>query len=174
MPIWLHINNFKNVLFKFVLIGNNLFFLLGTSIFIFGILYLSSIAQKRNIISPEASRRGVHVFVGLIIASSPLIFSSNFLSFYNWFIICLHKFICFESKCINWHTFAKKKIIWNDIFSFIFFDKLLFSFWEKEDFIILSFLILSFQIQWLDTLAAIHTLQRNLEFGMILKHFKER
>ena len=124
------------------LIGNNLFLLLGTSIFIFGILYLSSIAQRRNIISAEASRRTVHVFVGLIISSSPLIFSSNFYPFTIGLSFVFINLFALKVNALN-GIHSQKRKSYGTIYFPLSFSIITFFFWEREDFIILSFLILS-------------------------------
>ena len=116
--------------------------LFSTCAFILSLLLFSNIAHKRKLIRPELNRKIVHVFMGLLISSSALMFSSNLLPT----IIGL-SFIVVNLISLKINAFpginSQERESYGTIYFPLSYSLIVLFFWEESNFVMTSLLILS-------------------------------
>ena len=126
-----------------VLDGNEnwIFFLLF--IFIFFLISFSYFLFKKKYFSNELNRRLIHTIMGLLLSLSPLIFTNNIFPIMLAGIFFLINSIGFNSKLfLGIHS--QKRISYGTIYFPLSYLIISWLFWDYNDFITLSFLILAF------------------------------
>ena len=111
-------------------------------LFIIFSLIISNHAHRKNLFAPDEIRRLVHATVGLIMSFSTIIFSSKFPPLFLAIIFIFFNMIAFKSKVLSGIHSQKRKSYGTIYFplSYLIVSCL---FWEKNEFVILSFLILA-------------------------------
>ena len=105
-------------------------------------LIISNYTNKKGIIFPETNRRLVHVFVGIIMSFSTVIFSSNFFPSFLAITFILINIITFKSKLFS-GIHSQKRHSYGTIYFPLSYFIVIYFFWEKSQFVILSLLILA-------------------------------
>ena len=116
--------------------------LFSTCAFILSLLLFSNIAHKKKLIRPELNRRIVHVFIGLLISSSTLIFSSNFFPFIIGISFILVNSISFKINAFP-GIHAQERESYGTIYFPLSYSIIVLFFWEESNFVMTSLLILS-------------------------------
>ena len=118
------------------------FYLLSTCAFVLSLLFFSNIAHKKKLIHPELNRRIVHVFTGLLISSSPLIFSSNLFPTLIGISFTLVNLISFKINAFQ-GIHSQKRQSYGTIYFPLSYSIIVLFFWEESSFVITSLLILA-------------------------------
>ena len=116
--------------------------LFSTCAFILSLLLFSNIAHKKKLIRPESNRRIVHVFVGLLVSSSPLIFSSNLFPFIIGISFILVNLISVKINAFQ-GIHAQERESYGTIYFPLSYTIIVLFFWEESKFVTTSLLILS-------------------------------
>ena len=111
-------------------------------LFIMFSLIISNYTHKKVLISPESNRRLVHVFIGIIMSFSTIIFSSNFFPSFLAISFILINIIAFKSTIFSGIHSQKRKSYGTIYFPLSYFI-IIYFFWENSHFVILSLLILT-------------------------------
>ena len=111
-------------------------------LFIIFSLIVSNYAHKKGLFSPEENRRLVHSTVGLAISFSTIVFSSKFFPSLIAIAFIFFNIIAFKSKMLS-GIHSQKRKSYGTIYFPLSYLIVSYLFWEKNQFLILSFLILA-------------------------------
>ena len=113
--------------------------------FIFFIIFsliVSNYIHKKGLLYPEENRRLVHATVGLTMSFSTIIFSSKFLPSFIAIAFIFLNIIALKSKMLS-GIHSQKRKSYGTIYFPLSFLIVSYLFWEKNQFLILSLLILA-------------------------------
>ena len=106
------------------------------------LIYISELILKFNILSPEANRRLVHLFVGMLITVSPLIFSDYLLPSSLALIFIIVNYLAYHNeKFIGIHS--QDRITYGTIYFPFGYLILTIGFWQYTELIVISLAILA-------------------------------
>ena len=111
-------------------------------LFIIFFLIISNYAQRKNLFSPDENRRLVHATVGILMSFSTIIFSSKFSPLLLAITFIFFNIIAFKSKLLS-GIHSQKRKSYGTIYFPLSYLIVSYLFWEKNEFVILSFLILA-------------------------------
>ena len=116
------------------------FFMILASIPI--LIYISELTLKLKVLSPESNRRLVHLFVGILITISPLIFSEYLLpSILALIFLVINYFAYHNEKLLGIHS--QERVTYGTIYFPLGYLIMAISFWEYSEFFIISLAILA-------------------------------
>ena len=106
------------------------------------LIYISELTLRFKILSPESNRRLVHLFVGMLITISPLIFSDYLLpSILALIFIIVNYFAYYNEKFMGIHS--QNRITYGTIYFPIGYLILTIGFWQYTELVIISLAILA-------------------------------
>ena len=111
-------------------------------LFIIFSLIVSNYAHRKGLFSPEENRRLMHATVGLIMSFSTIIFSSKFFLLFLAIAFIFFNIIAFKSKLLS-GIHSQKRKSYGTIYFPLSYLIVSYLFWEKNEFVILSLLILA-------------------------------
>ena len=111
-------------------------------LFIIFSLIVSNYIHKKGLLYPEENRRLVHATVGLTMSFSTIIFSSKFSPSFIAIAFIFLNIIAFKSKVLS-GIHSQKRKSYGTIYFPLSYLVVSYLFWEKNQFLILSLLILA-------------------------------
>ena len=111
-------------------------------LFIIFSLIVSNYAHRKGLFSSEENRRLMHATVGLIMSFSTIIFSSKFFPSFLAITFVFFNIIAFKSKLLS-GIHSQKRKSYGTIYFPLSYLIVSYLFWEKNQFVILSLLILA-------------------------------
>ena len=114
----------------------------AVTLFIIFALIVSNYSYRKGLLSPEKNRRLVHATVGLIMSFSTIIFSSKFSPLSLAIAFVFFNIIAFKSKVLS-GIHSQKRKSYGTIYFPLSYLIVSYLFWEKNQFVMLSLLILA-------------------------------
>ena len=111
-------------------------------LFIIFSLIISNYAHRKGLLSSEKNRRLMHATVGIIMSFSTIIFSSKFIPSILAIAFVFFNIIAFKSKLLP-GIHSQKRKSYGTIYFPLSYLIVSYLFWEKNEFLILSLLILA-------------------------------
>ena len=106
------------------------------------LIYISELALKHKVLSPESNRRLVHIFVGMLITISPLIFSEYLLPSILALIFLIANYYAYHNeKLMGIHS--QERVTYGTIYFPLGYLIVTIGFWEYSEFVIISLAILA-------------------------------
>ncbi len=128
-PLWLPFENEWMTFFALLLV-------------ILILIFLSDLFLNKNLLSADSCRRLVHLQIGLLIASSPMFFSSNIQPASLSIIFIILNTFFHKKKYFN-GIHSQKRITYGTTYFPIAYLVLILAFWNYHEFIIMSLSILA-------------------------------
>ena len=111
-------------------------------LFIIFSLIVSNYSHRKGLFSPDENRRLMHATIGLIMSFSTIIFSSKFFPSILAITFIFFNIIAFKSKVLS-GIHSQKRKSYGTIYFPLSYLIVSYLFWEKNEFVILSLLILA-------------------------------
>jgi len=110
--------------------------------FIIFSLIVSNYAHRKRLLSPDENRRLMHTTIGLMMSFSTIIFSSKFFPLLLAITFLFFNIIAFKSNLLS-GIHSQKRKSYGTIYFPLSYLVVSYLFWEKNQFVILSLLILA-------------------------------